>query len=61
MPEVKKGQSKNSFISECVQKVMKEGKSQKEALGQCYGMWEQKKKKSKAVVNEGLDDESLLE
>lgn len=35
------GETRDDFISRCVSYVMKEGKTQDEALGQCYGMWEQ--------------------
>jgi hypothetical protein len=35
------GETKDEFISRCVPYVVAEGKSQDEALGKCYGMWEQ--------------------
>lgn len=35
------GESKDEYISRCVKYVINEGKSQDEALGKCYGMWEQ--------------------
>ena len=35
------GESKEEYISRCVPYVLNEGKSQDEALGKCYGMWEQ--------------------
>jgi hypothetical protein len=51
------GESKSAFIGRCVKYLIGEGKSQDQALGQCYGMWRQKhpgdKKKS--------FDEALLE
>ena len=34
------GESQDDFISRCVGVVMGEGKTQDQALGQCYGMWE---------------------
>ena len=43
MPEVRKGESGKSYISRCVKQVMGEGKTQKQALGQCYGMLRQKR------------------
>lgn len=43
MPEVKKGESSKDYISRCVKHVMAEGKTQKQALGQCYGMLRQKR------------------
>ena len=46
MPELKQNESESEYISRCVKEVMKEGKTQKEALGQCYGMYRSQKKKS---------------
>lgn len=43
MPEVQKGESGQSYIGRCVKQVMAEGKTQKQALGQCYGMLRQKR------------------
>ena len=44
MPEIKKGERKNKYISRCVKFVIdKEGKTQDQALGKCYGMWKNKK------------------
>jgi hypothetical protein len=58
MPEgPKKGEEKSAFISRCVSYlVRKEGKSQQQALGQCYGMWNQgpKKKKKEPKVFDNL-------
>lgn len=34
------GEAKDEFISRCVGVVIGEGKTQDQALGQCYGMWE---------------------
>lgn len=34
------GEEESDFISRCVKVVIAEGKSQDQALGQCYGMWE---------------------
>ena len=52
MPKPKKGEKKNHYISRCVSMVMGEGKTQDQALGQCYGMWKQYKKES--VSNESI-------
>lgn len=42
MPNPKKGESKDSYISRAVSEMMKsEGLSQKHALGKAYGMWDQ--------------------
>lgn len=50
MPSVKKGESSKSYMSRCIPTVKKEGKSQKQAVGQCYGMfrskWTAKKRKT---------------
>jgi hypothetical protein len=35
------GESKDEFIGRCVSFVMKEGLTQDQALGKCYGMWDQ--------------------
>ncbi len=43
MPSVKSGESKNDFISRCIPIVKGEGKTQKQAVGQCYGMWKHAK------------------
>ena len=40
MPKPRKNENKQRYISRCVKQVMKEGKTQKEALGKCYGMWD---------------------
>lgn len=43
--EPAKGESKDAYISRCIAYLKKnEGKSTKEAAGQCYGMWEEAKK-----------------
>jgi len=43
----RENEDKNNYISRCVKYLMdKEGKSQKQALGQCYGMWREGKRKS---------------
>jgi hypothetical protein len=34
------GESKDEFISRCIAYVVNEGKTEDEAAGQCYGMWE---------------------
>ena len=43
----KKGETGKDYISRCVKQVMAEGKTQKQALGQCYGMLRQKRGKIK--------------
>jgi hypothetical protein len=42
MPSVKKNESSGSYMKRCVPAVKAEGKSQKVAVGQCYGMFKSK-------------------
>lgn len=58
MPKPLKNEKKSEYIGRCVKQVMKEGKTQKQALGQCYGMWEQYK--SKAFVVIALSDDEII-
>lgn len=60
MPNLEKGESKNSFVSRCVREVMSEGKTQDQALGQCYGMFDSQKKKASASVIFNKNDEILI-
>jgi hypothetical protein len=39
MPIPKKGETEKDFVGRCVPIVMSEGKTQEQALGQCYGMY----------------------
>ena len=48
MPSVRKNESSKSYLSRCIPIVKKEGKSQKAALGQCYGMHREKWTASKS-------------
>ncbi len=47
MPSVKKGEKRNDYVSRCVPEVMKEGRTQRQAVGKCEGMysgrWKQKR------------------
>ena len=54
MPEPKAGESQNDFIARCVPAVMDEGKTQDQALGKCYGIWRQSKKKSLIDISKQL-------
>jgi len=51
MPSVKKGESQKKYLARCVPALRAEGKGQKQAVGQCYGMyrskWTEKKRKRK--------------
>ena len=53
MPSVKKGESQEDFASRCIPYLIKnEGKDQKQAAGECYGIYKQHKQES--VVAKGL-------
>jgi hypothetical protein len=41
MPTPNDGEKQGHFISRCLRMVMGEGKGQKAALGECYGIWRQ--------------------
>jgi hypothetical protein len=58
MPSVKPNESKDKYMSRCVPMLIKEGKSQKAAIGQCYGMYKSKwhRKKTKASLNEPFEE-----
>lgn len=51
MPTPSKGESEKSFIARCVSQVIKEGKPQKEALGRCFGIFRNSKKKKKGALD----------
>ena len=40
--EPKPGQSKDDYLAECIPYVIKEGATQEQAAGKCYGIWKQK-------------------
>jgi hypothetical protein len=42
MPNVRKGESSKSYMSRCIPTVKKEGATQKQAVGKCYGMYKSK-------------------
>lgn len=46
MPEPHSNETKKHYISRAIAFLIKEGKSQKQAAGQAYGMWEQYRKKA---------------
>jgi hypothetical protein len=51
MPEPRDGEKQTAFISRCVKQVMGEGKEQKAALGECYGIWRQKHPTNKLFLD----------
>jgi len=46
MPEVRKGEKQSDYISRCVKQCMAEGLNQQQALGKCYGLYRQYKRKN---------------
>jgi len=42
MPSVKKGESSKSYMSRCIPTAKKEGSTQEQAVGKCYGMYKSK-------------------
>ena len=42
MPSVRKNESYKSYMKRCIPIVKREGKSQKAAVGKCYGMFKSK-------------------
>lgn len=60
MPKIRKGQTRNSYIPECVAYVMKnEGLTKDQAVGKCEGLYnqhEKKHKKSKASFLDGINE-----
>lgn len=46
MPEVQAGEKQSEYISRCVKHcIEQEGLGQNEALGKCYGLWKNSRKK----------------
>lgn len=43
MPEVRKGESGKDYISRCIAQCRREGLTQEQAAGKCYGMLRQKR------------------
>lgn len=47
MPEVKQGESEKDYVSRCIPYLIKkEGLTQEQAAGKCYGIYRNKAKKS---------------
>ena len=57
MPEPKSGENEQAFVSRCIPILVKEGKKQDQAQGQCFGMYRDWKKKN----NQGLSETSRYE
>ena len=56
MPAVQKDESKEHYVSRCIPEVMKEGNTQKEAEGKCYGMYDEHENDFKGNrLNKGQD------
>jgi hypothetical protein len=54
MPEPKPNESQKAYVSRCIAHLVKnEGKTQKQAAGQCYGMYDQMKKKARKRAHAG--------
>jgi len=47
MPEPRKDETKENFISRCIPYVVKEGRKQDQAAAICYSIWKRIKKTSK--------------
>jgi hypothetical protein len=48
MPDPNDFDDEDSFLEVCIPAVMDEGKDQKAAVGQCKGMWRNRKKTKKS-------------
>jgi hypothetical protein len=48
MPKVKKGETRNRYVSRAIPQIMKEGLSQRQAVGKAEGMYTAQKKKKKS-------------
>jgi hypothetical protein len=48
LPKTKKGETRQKFVNRCIPAVIKEGgKSQEQAAGQCYGMYDYAQEKAR--------------
>jgi hypothetical protein len=47
MPEVKRGESESHYVGRAVRQIMREGKTQRQAVGKAYGMFRSAKRKAK--------------
>jgi hypothetical protein len=55
MPQPRKDEKQNDYISRCLKEVLGEGKTKEQALGQCYGMWRQAHKTNDAMNVAGFE------
>lgn len=53
MPKVKKGEPRDRYVNRCIPRVIKEGNTQEQAAGKCYGMWDYAQEKSKGKRKRG--------
>jgi cation transport regulator ChaB len=60
MPKPKKDEKRSDFISRCVSEVTGEGLSQNDALGRCFGIWTNSKKKSFTSIDQLPNDVKVL-
>lgn len=47
MPKVRKGESRNKYVARAIPIIMKEGLTQKQAVGKAEGMYDAAKKRRK--------------
>jgi hypothetical protein len=62
MPDIKPGESRDDYVARCVPYVIKkEGATQKQALGKCYGMYNHYTKNEDIVIrlSRMLGDETI--
>lgn len=55
MPTVKKGESRSEYVARCVPIAMKEGKTQRQAVGKCEGMYNSKRRGGMARALKGKE------
>lgn len=64
MPTPNKNETEEKFVSRCIAYVIKEkGKDQKQAAGECYGIWREHRKEEtiKQGIKNGLSKDQLKE
>ena len=61
MPNPRKNEKKSKFISRCIPEVMKEGYKQNQSIAICESKWSERKRKAKASIDIGNNDEILID